>query len=212
LSASGSTAAHAGAHREPSAPPAAASTFYGCTSTCRLKDCTMRASTWGHNDDIAYPSSIGFLLIHLGCLAAIWTGMTWRAAAIAAILYLLRMFAVGAGYHRYFAHRSFSTSRICQFALAFLAQTSAQRGILWWASKHRRHHRYSDTADDVHSPVQAGFSLRSLGWIFVPRNDATDYTAVRDLARCKELMWLDRHQRRAQAGTACHRQGSGPAR
>jgi stearoyl-CoA desaturase (delta-9 desaturase) len=153
----------------------------------------MRARTRGHNDDIAYPSSIGFLLIHLGCLAAIWTGITWRAAAIAAILYLLRMFGVGAGYHRYFAHRAFSTSRLCQFALAFLAQTSAQRGVLWWASKHRRHHRYSDTLDDVHSPVQRGFLYAHVGWIFVPRFHATDYAAVSDLTRYKELMWLDRH-------------------
>jgi len=153
----------------------------------------MRASTLGHSDDIAYPSSIGFLLIHVGCLAAVWTGISWRAMAIALMLYVLRIFAIGAGYHRYFAHRAFSTSRVCQFALAFLAQTSAQRGILWWASKHRRHHRYSDTAGDVHSPVQRGFLYAHLGWIFAPRNDAADYAAVRDLARYRELMWLDRH-------------------
>lgn len=153
----------------------------------------MRASTREHSDDIAYPSSAAFLLVHVGCLAAVWTGVTWRAVALALMLYVLRIFAIGAGYHRYFAHRAFSTSRICQFALAFLAQTSAQRGILWWASKHRRHHRYSDTADDVHSPVQRGFLYAHVGWIFVPRNDATDYAAVRDLARYKELMWLDRH-------------------
>jgi stearoyl-CoA desaturase (delta-9 desaturase) len=175
-------------------------------------DTTMCVDTRGDLDDIAYPPSIGFSADSPRCVAAFWTGVTWRAVALAMALYVLRIIAIGAGCHRYFAHRAFSTSRICQFALAFFAQTSAQRGILWWASKHRRHHRYSDAADDVHSPVQAGFSLRSLGWIFVPRNDATDYTAVRDLARCKELMWLDRHQRRAQAGTACHRQGSGPAR
>ena len=55
-----------------------------------------------HPDDIAYPSSIGFLLIHVGCLAAVWTGVTWRAVALSAMLYLLRMFAIGAGYHRFF--------------------------------------------------------------------------------------------------------------
>lgn len=153
----------------------------------------MRRGTQEYHDDIAYPSSIGFLLVHFGCIAAVWTGVTWRAAALALILYVLRIFAIGAGYHRYFAHRAFSTSRACQFALAFLAQTSAQRGILWWASKHRRHHRYSDTEDDVHSPVQRGFLFAHLGWIFVPRNDATDYSAVRDLVRYKELIWLDRH-------------------
>ena len=145
-----------------------------------------------HSDDIAYPSSVGFLLIHVGCLAAIWTGVTWQAVALGIVLYGLRIFAIGAGYHRYFAHRAFSTSRIFQFVLAFIAQTSAQRGILWWASKHRRHHRYSDTPEDVHSPVQRGFLYAHLGWIFVPRNFVTDYTAVRDFARYKELVWLDR--------------------
>jgi stearoyl-CoA desaturase (delta-9 desaturase) len=153
----------------------------------------MREGMQGHHDDIAYPSSFGFLMIHVGCLAAVWTGVSWPAVALAMALYVLRIFAIGAGYHRYFAHRAFSTSRTCQFALAFLAQTSAQRGILWWAAKHRQHHRYSDTADDVHSPVQHGFLYAHVGWIFVPRNNATDHAAVRDLARYKELMWLDRH-------------------
>ena len=123
--------------------------------------------------------------------------------ALALMLYVVRIFAIAAGYHRYFAHRAFSTSRICQFALAFLAQTSAQRGILWWASHHRRHHRYSDIEGDVRSPVQRDFLYAHLGWIFVPRNDATDYAAVRDLARYKELMWLDRHPYLPAA--LCHR-------
>jgi stearoyl-CoA desaturase (delta-9 desaturase) len=145
-----------------------------------------------HSDDIAYPSSIAFLLLHLACFAAFWTGVTPRALVIALVLYLVRIFAIGAGYHRYFAHRAFRTSRIFQFCLAFLAQTSAQRGILWWASKHRRHHKYSDTELDVHSPVQRGFLYAHVGWIFVPRNNDTDYAMVRDLTRYKELVWLDR--------------------
>lgn len=144
-------------------------------------------------DDVAYPSSIGFLLIHLACLAVLWTGVTPVALLLAVALYLVRIFAIGAGYHRYFAHRAFRTGRIFQFCLAFLAQTSAQRGILWWAAKHRRHHKYSDTELDVHSPVLRGFLYAHVGWIFVPRNDATDYEAVRDLTRYTELVWLDRH-------------------
>ena len=145
------------------------------------------------DDDVAYPSSIGFLLIHAGCLAVFWTGLTWVAAVLASVLYLIRIFAIGAGYHRYFAHRAFRTTRIFQFCLAFLAQTSAQRGILWWAANHRLHHRHSDTAADVHSPVEHGFFYAHVGWIFVPRNNATNYTVVRDLTRYRELVWLDRH-------------------
>src|SRR5277367_1478772 len=144
-------------------------------------------------DDIAYPSSIGFLLVHLGCLGVFWSGVTVSAVALGVALYLVRIFAIGAGYHRYFAHRTFRTSRIFQFGLGFVAQTSAQRGILWWAAMHRRHHRYADTAADVHSPVVHGFLYAHLGWIFVPRNTDTDYAAVRDLCVYPELMWLDRH-------------------
>lgn len=144
-------------------------------------------------DAIHYPSGILFLLVHLACFAVIWTGITPRAALLCLGLYGLRIFAIGAGYHRYFAHRSYRTSRWFQFCLAFLAQTSAQRGVLWWAAHHRLHHRYSDTVNDVHSPVRRSFLYAHLGWIFVPRNDATHYEAVRDLARFRELLWLDRH-------------------
>jgi stearoyl-CoA desaturase (Delta-9 desaturase) len=152
----------------------------------------MSAGRHDHDDDVAYPSSIGFVLVHLGCLGAIWTGVTPGVVALGVGLYFLRIFAIGAGYHRYFSHRAYRTSRAFQFCLAFLAQSSAQRGILWWAANHRRHHKYSDTELDVHSPVQRSFLYAHVGWIFVPRNNDTDYTAVRDLNRYPELRWLDR--------------------
>ena len=68
-----------------------------------------------HSDDIAYPSGIAFLLLHLACFAAIWTGVTPRAVVLGVALYVVRIFAIGAGYHRYFAHRAFRTSRVFQF-------------------------------------------------------------------------------------------------
>jgi len=146
----------------------------------------------GLSDDIAYPSSIGFVAVHVACFAVFWTGLTWQAVTLGIALYLLRIFAIGAGYHRYFAHRAYRTGRIFQFILAFVAQTSAQRGALWWAARHRRHHRYSDTELDVHSPVLRGFLYAHLGWIFVPSNDPTDYAEIRDWVRFRELVWLDR--------------------
>jgi len=80
--------------------------------------------------DIVYPAAIPFVLVHLTCLAAIFTGITWRAVAICIVLYWLRIFAVGAGYHRYFSHRAFSTSRAFQFILALLSQSTAQKSVL----------------------------------------------------------------------------------
>src|SRR3979411_2486206 len=60
-------------------------------------------------DDIVYPSAIPFVLVHLACIAAIWTGITWESVALCAGLYWLRIFAIGAGYHRYFSHPAYAT-------------------------------------------------------------------------------------------------------
>ena len=147
----------------------------------------------GQSDSIFSPYSVAFVLIHIGCLLVFWTGHSLRALVLGLALYWLRIFAIGAGYHRYFAHRTFRTSRAFQFALALLALTSAQRGVLWWAAKHRQHHIHADTEADLHSPVLRGFLYAHIGWIFLSQNDATDYRFVRDLARCGELVWLEKH-------------------
>lgn len=145
----------------------------------------------GH-DDIVYPSAIPFILVHLACFAAIWSGVTWHGVAICIALYWARLFAITAGYHRYFSHRAFSTSRSFQFILAFLAQTSAQKSVLWWAAKHRHHHLHSDTREDVHSPRRMGFIYSHVGWIFARKHDVTEFGKVADFARYPELIWLHR--------------------
>jgi len=146
------------------------------------------------HDDIIYPSTIPFILVHLGCFAAIWTGVTWQALAICITLYWLRIFAIGAGYHRYFSHRSYSTSRAFQFVLAVMSQTTTQKSVIWWASKHRHHHLHSDTGHDVHSPRHHGFIYSHLGWIFSRKHDEPDFAKVSDLTRYPELMWLHKFE------------------
>src|ERR1043166_2895570 len=73
-----------------------------------------------------------FVLIHLGAAASLFGPFSMRCAALVAISYAVRMFGVTAGYHRYFSHRSFKLGRAAQFVLALLAQTSGQKGVLWW--------------------------------------------------------------------------------
>ena len=146
------------------------------------------------HDDIVYPSAIPFILVHLACFGAIWSGVTWQALVLCVTLYWLRIFAIGAGYHRLFSHRAYSTSRAFQFVLAVLAQSSAQKSVLWWAAKHRHHHLHSDTEHDVHSPRHTGFIYSHLGWIFSRRHDTFDETKVTDLMRYPELRWLHRYE------------------
>ena len=144
------------------------------------------------HDDIVYPATVPFVLVHLACLGAIWTGVTTQALVVGLVLYVLRMWAITAGYHRYFSHRSYKTSRVFQFLMAFLGQSSAQRGVIWWSAVHRHHHLYSDTPDDVHSPRHHGFLYSHLGWIFNPSNWKPDYGTVKDLTKYPELVLLDR--------------------
>ncbi len=146
------------------------------------------------HSDIVYPSAGPFILVHLVCLAAIWTGVTTEAVVLGIALYWLRIFGIGAGYHRYFSHRAYDTSRAFQFVLAFLSQSTSQKSVLWWASKHREHHLFSDTEKDVHSPRHYGFVYSHLGWIFDRRHGEANLTRVEDFARFPELMWLHRYE------------------
>ena len=103
------------------------------------------------------------------------------------------MFWVTGGYHRYFAHKSYKTSRWFQFVIAFMAQTSAQKGALWWAAHHRHHHRHSDTPADPHSMKIYGFWYSHIGWIVGPDFKETDYKTIGDYAKYPELVWLNKH-------------------
>ncbi len=133
-----------------------------------------------------------FLGVHAACIAVIWVGWSWPAVIVAGALYFIRMFAITGFYHRYFSHRSYSTSRFFQFVMAAVGNSSVQRGPLWWAAHHRHHHRTSDQPEDHHSPKQQGFWWAHIGWISAKANFRTDFKLVPDLAKFPELVFLDR--------------------
>jgi stearoyl-CoA desaturase (Delta-9 desaturase) len=119
-------------------------------------------------------------------------GWSWAGLGLCVASYYLRMFGVAGGFHRYFAHRSYKTSRVMQFLLALLGTFSAQKGVLWWAAHHRAHHKYSDEPEDLHSVRQRGFYWAHVGWALAPDYNATDWDRIRDFAKYPELRWLNR--------------------
>jgi stearoyl-CoA desaturase (delta-9 desaturase) len=142
---------------------------------------------------IDWPRVVPFLALHLACAAVFIVGTSRVAIAVAAALYVLRMFAITGFYHRYFSHRAFHTSRAAQFVFALLGAAGVQRGPLWWASHHRHHHAHSDAPDDVHSARQHGFFWSHMGWFMTRGNFAVRSQLVTDLARYPELRFLDRY-------------------
>lgn len=138
-------------------------------------------------------ASVTFALIHLGALGVLVLPFRADLVWLALGLYGIRMFGVTAGYHRYFGHRSFRLGRFPQFLLALLAQTSGQKGSLWWAALHRHHHRFADKPEDIHSPILESFWWSHVGWILSSRYDTYDPKDIKDLAKFPELRWLDRN-------------------
>ncbi len=145
------------------------------------------------DERVNWKTSLPFIIVHLLPLVAIFTGVTWTAVILCFVLYYGRMFFLTAGYHRYFAHRSYKMGRPMQFVMAFGGTMCAQKGPLWWAGHHRDHHRYSDTPQDIHSPLK-GFWWSHLGWILSDKYNEVDYDAkIRDFAKYPEIRWIDKY-------------------
>jgi stearoyl-CoA desaturase (delta-9 desaturase) len=143
-------------------------------------------------ENVTLIDSTPLAFMHAASLSVFVVGFSWTAFWTCAGLYVLRVFALTAGYHRYFSHNSFKTSRAFQFVLAFLGATSAQLGPLWWAAHHRHHHQHADTEHDIHSPGRHGLFWSHLGWLMCRKYAQTELDRVRDFARFPELRLLDR--------------------
>lgn len=136
--------------------------------------------------------SIPFFLVHILALGIFFFPFSWSTVALILGLYYVRMFFLTAGYHRYFAHRSYKMGRFMQFLMAVGGASCTQKGPLWWAGHHRNHHRWSDQPQDIHSPKD-GFWWSHVGWILSSKYDEAPLEKIKDFARFPELRWLDKY-------------------
>lgn len=166
---------------------------------CRSVTCWFDTSAKSYSQgDLVNPYSVDWLRMipyvgmHLMCLGVIWVGWSPIAVMLAAGLYVVHMFSITAFYHRYFSHRSYKTSRFFQFIFAVLGNSCVQRGPIWWAARHRHHHRHSDEEADVHSPVRHGLFWSHFGWIISKGAFGYESKSVPDLIKYPELRFIDR--------------------
>ncbi|MBW2230115.1 MAG: acyl-CoA desaturase [Deltaproteobacteria bacterium] len=137
----------------------------------------------------AIPTLI-YVIMQAGTLLVFVVGVSTADVLLCAASFFIRIWAITGVYHRYFSHRTYRTSRVMQFLLAFLGTTAVQKGPLWWASIHRIHHSESDRPDDPHSPRRS-FWYAHQGWVFDPRWARTRTELIRDLMKYPELVWLN---------------------
>jgi stearoyl-CoA desaturase (delta-9 desaturase) len=143
-------------------------------------------------EQLDYSVCVQFLLLHVACLLVIWTGASVVAVVTCLGLYVARMFAITAGFHRLFAHRTYRTGRVFQFLIALLGTASYQKGPLWWSAHHRGHHLRADTDADIHSPLTHTLWRSHVGWFLSRESQATDEKLIPNLIRYPELRFLDR--------------------
>ena len=145
-----------------------------------------------HEDEkVIWRDTILFFALHGLAGYTIIFHFEWHWVLLAVGSYYLRMFGLSAGFHRYFSHRSYKTSRVFAFVLGFIGQCSLQMGCLWWASHHRHHHRYSDQPEDVHSPTRRGFWWSHIGWVLCKKYKSMNEKLIKDFLVYPELVWLN---------------------
>lgn len=130
-------------------------------------------------------------MLHLACLGVLFVEFSLPALCLCLGMYFLRMFGITAGYHRYFSHRAYKTSRWFQFVLGWLGCSALQKGPLWWASHHRDHHKFSDTYQDPHSPHRTTFWWSHVGWIISDEHNDYDAGNIQDFAKYPEIRWMN---------------------
>jgi stearoyl-CoA desaturase (delta-9 desaturase) len=132
------------------------------------------------------------LAVHLACIALIWVPIQTADIVLFLVMTYVRGLAITVGYHRYFSHRSFKTSRPVQFILGFLGCSTLQMGPLWWTAHHRHHHRHSDEDNDIHSPSH-GVLWSHFIWAYTLRVMQPDWKTVRDFTHFPEIRFLEKN-------------------
>lgn len=139
-------------------------------------------------EQVSRPQQVVTALLVLGPLVAVAIAvpLLWGRfvdvsdLVMGAVFYVVACFGLTVGYHRLFTHRSFTANRPLRLALAIAGSLGIEGSVAAWVATHRRHHRYSDTVGDPHSPhrygedrlsILRGLLFAHVGWLFV--SDAT---------------------------------------
>jgi stearoyl-CoA desaturase (delta-9 desaturase) len=132
--------------------------------------------------------AVTFTLVGAPMVAVVWAAQSWLThgitaldLALAAVMYVFVGFGVTAGYHRMLTHRSFAARRPLKVALSIAGAMAFEGGPIGWVSAHRRHHAFSDTERDPHSPKVGGFFHAHMGWLF--RKSANEPSCTQDYAK-----------------------------
>lgn len=147
-----------------------------------------------------------------GSVQAFWVPLQWKTAVWAVAYYFYTGIGITAGsslagnhdkknililiqlgYHRLWAHCSYSATLPLRIWLAAAGGGAVQGSIRWWARGHRAHHRFTDTDKDPYS-VRKGLLYSHFGWMVMKQNPKRlGRTDISDLNEDPVVIWQHRH-------------------
>jgi stearoyl-CoA desaturase (Delta-9 desaturase) len=128
--------------------------------------------------------------------------LRWSDVVVFVIMYMATGLGITVGFHRYFTHRSFKTSKPARAVLAVLGSAAIEGPVISWVADHRKHHTFADQEGDPHSPhVDHGVGWRGafkgllhahVGWLFVHTQRGLRRRYARDLVDDPIVNFVDR--------------------
>ncbi|KAF7716296.1 Uncharacterized protein PECH_005054 [Penicillium ucsense] len=146
-----------------------------------------------------WPKTIFLVGIPLAAICSLhWISLNRGTVWTGVIYAYLRALTVTAGYHRLWAHRSYSASAPLKLLFAIIGAGAGQDSIKKWCRDHRAHHRYVDTDKDPYS-MSKGFFHAHIGWVLFERSDpvhgvlTTGRVDISDLKADPIVVWQRKH-------------------
>jgi stearoyl-CoA desaturase (delta-9 desaturase) len=139
-------------------------------------------------------------LIILGTLYLIDYQLGWLEVLLFVSGYYISNITVGVGLHRLWSHDTYKTNKYVELILAAFAAGTLQGPALSWASNHFKHHTFTDTEKDPHTPLKyenriKGFFWSHMGWMLAGNGSykSIDRITMVKLGRNKILRWQLKH-------------------
>ncbi|KAF8477506.1 hypothetical protein BDZ91DRAFT_673134 [Kalaharituber pfeilii] len=125
----------------------------------------------------------------IGLYYAMYTPFTRKTAIWSVLYYFATGMGITAGYHRHWAHCSYTATLPLKIFLAAVGGGAVEGSIRWWSRDHRAHHRYTDTEKDPYS-VRKGLLYSHIGWMVMKQNPKRiGRTDISDLNEDPVVVW-----------------------